>query len=230
MKIRSYAVKYTTKEKVIETAVSEEYYDVIERIIERLGKEKITQKEANTLLAAKSWVIIEFAVKHTTKEKVLQMAVSEEHYYVTKSIVERLEKEEITKEEANTLLAAKSSVIRNYAVKYASKEQVLKEAASEEKDNVAESIIEKLEKEKITEDEANTLLEAEYWKIRNYAVKYASKEILLEAAVSEGNNVVVDSIFEKLIKEGITKEEVKKLTKSYNDCIRNFAKAIFKKI
>ncbi len=229
-KIRDYASGYASKEKVLKAAASEENRNVAESIIERLKKEKITEEEANTLLAAKSWIIRDYAVEYANKEKVLEAAVSEKSYNVAVSIIERLEKEKIIEEEANTLLDAYDWGIRNYAVKYASKEKVLEAAVPEEDSDVAESILERLKKEKITEEEANILLAAKNWKIRNYTVEYVTKEKILEMAMSEENRNIVESIIGRFIKEGITKEEVKKLTKSHNGFIRNIAKTISKRL
>ncbi len=229
-KVRKFAVEYVTKEKVIETAVSEEDDDVVKSIIERLEKEKITEEEANTLLTAKNWIIRNYAVGYASKERLVEAAVSEKDPDVAKSIINKLEKEKITEEEANTLLAAKSWIIRNYAVEYAAKEKVIEAAVSEEYADVAKSIIERLEKEKITEEEANTLLAAKSWIIRNYAVGYATKDKVLEVAISEEDDDVAESIIRRLIKEGITKEEVKKLTESYNNYISTIAKIIYKNL
>ncbi len=128
--VRKFAVKHATKEEVLEVAVSERYSDVLESIIERLKKEEITKVEANNLLGAGAWKIRNYAVKYATKEKVLEVAVSEKDYFVVRSIIERLEKEEITEEQANTLFGSEFHGIMKIAVECASKGKVLEVAVS----------------------------------------------------------------------------------------------------
>ncbi len=158
-----------------------------------------------------------------TKYELLWRAMLETDVDAVKSIVERLKREEITKEDAEILLGAKHWLIRNYALVHVSKNEMLGLAITTEDLDEVEIIIERLEKEGIIEEEADVLLGAKYCRIRKFTVRFASKEKVLEAAIIEMDPDVVEIITERLEKEGITKEEADVLLGAKHRGIREFA-------
>lgn len=226
-KIRVLAVKYATRANLIKRALEEVDDNVLESILKR---QKITKKEANILLNAVSCKIRVLAVEYAYKKELARRTLLEKDSEVIEKILARLKKEEITKKEAEILLNAKSRQIRSLAVKCASMEKLAERTLVEENADVLKNVLERLGKEGITEKEANILLEAKDCKIRALAVRYASKVNLIKRALTENIKNIVEAILERLIKEGITKEDASELLKSKNSLISSIAEEIYNEL
>lgn len=222
-----FAIKYASKMNVLERALTEENYNFVVCILERLNNEKITKTEANILLKSKSRDIVNFAIKYASKKKVFERALLGDCETID-NIFKRLEKEEITEAEANILLSSNSFEIRCIAVQYASKDEILK-IAMEENANVIVHILKRLEKDGITKTEANKLLDADSFLTRSFAVEHAAKEELLKMSSEEYSCNVIFKIFDRFISEGMSKKELDILLDSKIPLISTLAEDIYYK-
>lgn len=130
--------------------------------LETISKEEldgIFEEKANALLNEKAVYRSEFlfATSYASRRKIIFEALTQKCENFIPIIIDRLKKENITKDEADILMDAESSGIRYFAIDLASKSSVIEKAIDEYDECVVLKILGRLKKEKITKKEASIL-------------------------------------------------------------------------
>ena len=177
--------------------------EISNMIISRLSKMKLSDTYISILLSSLSNFIRAFAVSLSTLDQILSIAHYENNSLVAEEIVESFQKFNITNDTANTLLNAKSYLIRQFAIKYASKIEIICACINEENPLVSHLLVKYLRKKKISQENANYLINAISYEIREFASLYATSEILVNRAMIEIDDYVINCIKTRLISQNI---------------------------
>lgn len=188
--------------------------------ITRLNCMQLLPIHIGILLNAKSIFIRTFAVSVATLEQLLTVALNEENSLVTNEIVDSFSKFEITSDIANTLLSAKSYILRIYSLNYAGRKNIIHSSIKEENILVAINLIKYFKANNISTEEADILMYASCYEIREFVSEYSSIEVLINRAIIETNDDVINHIINRLLKYNIQGDRL--LTAS-SPKIREFA-------
>lgn len=204
-------------------------------ILNRLeqGKESQTVKENLERLAKANWWKIRRLAANELEsvEGIVDMAIEEDQSGVIEVILERLQKEKnnpLMVSYLGSLLKAKDSRIRIFAASHVKLEitAIIERAVVEEDDAVSHKLIARLEQEQeIVIENLNRLAKAKSWMVRNFAVDKVTSEVVIEMAIVEPDDMVVDSILDRFIKENeneCIKNSLERLSKAKYWRVRNF--------
>ena len=185
-KIRKFVAKHAPIELIVEMALYEEYGYVIDMILKNQIDETMIKGNFSKLSEAKSWELRRFVAENAPIEIVLEMALTEEYYQVTTSILTRLEKEidtDLVKQSYSKLSKAKSYKIRKIVAENAPIELIVEMALYEEHSYVIDIILKILKNQRdeaIVKENFIKLSKAKSYKIRKFVARYASIEILIK--------------------------------------------------
>lgn len=194
-------------------------------IIEKRLKKNTDSMEADKLIDVELDEIKSLAAKYASKEKLIDKLLSEtkgelfhENFesikkeQVVKKIFDNLKKYELTESEADRLIYSDYYQVRNYAMEYASKDGLIEKLIKEKNYSIVDEIIDKLKGYNFSEIEGDKLLFAKSEKVVILAIKYASKDKLIEKLLDTktyGN--IIKKIFFVLKDYEFSETEIDKL-------------------
>lgn len=191
--IRKFAAPYISREAIIEQLLIEKSVYVIYILLRNL--ENLTQEEADYLMSSDiPYIIKKQVAPYVSRNMAMKQSITEDKIDILQDFIVKLG--DLTEKEAINLLKAKHWLIREYAISYVSRKIAFKQAIIEESEKVVQQIV--IQLGKVTEDEANQLVKAEHWKIREYVVPYISQELVIDQLLVEKIGAVIKRLFEKL--------------------------------
>ena len=201
--VREYAIKYADRKSKIDRLLVEYNSNIVKDILNTIGE--LTPEEANKLLKANYTYVRGYAVKYADRKSKIDRLFVENDSDIVKSILSSIG--ELTPEEANKLLKANYTYVREYAIKYADRQSKINHLLIEDNHVIIDSILRSLD-------------ETPYYLILGregfiaYFAKYAERESKIKWLLVEHDSSVVDSILKSLGK--LTPMEAYQLLNSKN--------------
>ena len=190
--VREYAIKYADRKTKIDRLLVEYNSNIVKGILNTIGE--LTPEEANKLLKANYTYVREYAVKYADRKSKIDRLFVENDSDIVNSILSSIG--ELTKKEANKLLKANYTYVREYAVKYAGRKNKIDLLLVESVCSIITDILKSIGE--LTPEEANKLLKANHTYVREYAIKYADRQSKINHLLIEDNHVIIDSILRSL--------------------------------
>lgn len=206
-KVRLYMVKFASLGKILERLLSEENDKVVKEIFFRLELYNFSQKEIDKLAFAKNHIVREYAVRYVSDEILVDMLFLENFNNIILKIFDRLRDYVFTEEQVNVLINSKNSNVREFIINYALKSQIIERLLVENNSTICFKLGETIKKYELTEQEAGILLNVNDFEVRLYAIKYASKEKIIERLKIEKRKEVISELINYIFKN-VSKEEV----------------------
>lgn len=150
---------------------------------------ELTPEEANLLLYSREVKVREYAIKYADRKSKIDRLLVEYNSNIVKGILNTIG--ELTPEEANKLLKANYTYVREYAVKYADRQSKINHLLIEDNHVIIDSILGSL-------DETPYYLICGREGFISYFAKYAERESKIKWLLVEHDFSVVDSILESL--------------------------------
>ena len=232
--VRAFAARNTSLENVVNMAQNDKDFDVIKEILKRLENEIDTdevKQSFNKLAKSKDWHIRLFVAKNAPISVIIKMALIECDIDVKDVILERLEAEKEVEEVKNCykkLANAKYSRIREYIVRVAPLEIVIKMVLIKENNDIMKEIIKRLNKEASEnnfKDNYTDISMVNNLQIREFVAKNAPISVIIRMAVIEETEEVINEIIKRLKLEVDTdevKQNFSKLAKANDWRVRAF--------
>lgn len=225
-RIRAFSIRFLPINNFIEMLLNEEYPNVVYMIFEMFIERNPgwLKENACKLIKAKSWIVRHSIVEFLVKDELIEMLENEEHSEIIYAIFEKLKKEDIEELRKNAYKLTKSEDwrIRQLAIEFLSVNELIEMAENEKLAEVLFKILERLEKEKDTEEIAKNAYKLAKSKVqffRKFATDFLSGDDLIEMAKIEADIGVVYAILSKLKKEKnieLVKKNAIKLARAKN--------------
>lgn len=135
---------------------------------------ELTPEEANLLLYSSEVEVREYAIKYADRKSKMDRLLVEYNSNIVKGILNTIG--ELTPEEANKLLKANYTYVREYAVKYADRKSKIDRLFVENDSDIVKSILSSIGE--LTIKEANKLLNSKNWMAIIYAMRNVNSKDL----------------------------------------------------
>lgn len=201
---RIYAVQFASYKILLDTLEKEFEADVVEKILERLENYDFSKCNVQRFLYAQNKFTEAFFVKYATKEQLLKRLQCMTSEVLEERILETLvESGNLTEEEANRIVDvdANSVILCNDLLKCVSEERRVQVLLRIDDEGVIKAFFELQQDKKLSQKTANELLDASSFKVREYAVQFASYDKVAESLLEERTESVIIKMLEVLEKQ-----------------------------